>query len=117
MCIVAGCSRCSGRDTDVLFYERIRQLEGLVKGTTHLYTAEATLTDGKFVQFYSSLPNAGIRNAMYEFVAPKESSLLSKLTPFQEMMLTLSLVKLRLNPSIHTGFSMSLWCSLLCCFS
>ena len=40
-----------------------------------------------------------IFKALYEFIAPKESSLLSKLTPFQEMMLTL--VKLRLNPSMQ----------------
>ena len=79
--------------------ERISQLEGLLEGTTHLFTAEATLSDDKFVQFYTGLPNAAILNAVYEFVAPKESSLLSKLTPFQEMMLTL--VKLRLNPSIQ----------------
>ncbi len=41
----------------------------------------ATVSD-KFVQFYTGLPNAAILKAVYEFVAPKESSLLSKLTPF-----------------------------------
>ena len=57
--------------------------------TTHLFTAEATLSDDKCVQFYTDLPNAAILKAVYEFIAPKESSLLSKLTPFQEVMLIL----------------------------
>ena len=79
--------------------ERISKLEGPLEGTTHLFTAEATFFDNKFVQCYTGLPNVAILKAVYKFIAPKESSLLSKLTPFQEMMLTL--VKLRLNPSMQ----------------
>ena len=94
--------------------EQTNKLEGLLKGTTHLFIAEATLSNDKFVQFYTGLPNAAILNAVYEFVAPKESSLLSKLTPFQEMMLTL--VKLMLNPSMQ-DLAYMLWRPLLYCFS
>ena len=54
----------------------MRKLEGLLRGTTHLFTTEATLSDNKFVQFYTGLPNAAILNAVYEFVVPKESPLL-----------------------------------------
>ena len=37
--------------------------------------------------------------AVYEFITPTESSKLSKLTPFQELMMTL--IKLRLNLSMQ----------------
>ena len=53
--------------------ERIKKLEELIKGT-HQFTAEATLANNSFVQFYTGLPNAEILNALYEFVAPKEMS-------------------------------------------
>ena len=79
--------------------EKIINLEGKLKSTTQSFTAESTLRDDKFVQFYTGLPNAAVLNAVYEIVAPKESSKTSELTPFQEMMLTL--LKLRLNPSMQ----------------
>jgi hypothetical protein len=69
--------------------EHISKLEGLLKGTTPLFTALAALSEDMFIQFYTGLriPNTAILNAVYEFIAPKESSLLSKLNPFQELML------------------------------
>ena len=76
--------------------EKIMKLEELIKGTRQ-FTAEATLASDSFVQ--SGLPNAEVLNALYEFVALKETSVLSKLTLFQELMLTLS--KLRLNASMQ----------------
>ena len=89
--------------------EKIRKLEGLVKGTRQ-FTAEATLTNDSFVQFYTGLPNAEILNALYEFAAPKETSALSKLTLFQELMLTL--IKLRLNSSMQDlAYRFSIHCS------
>ena len=49
-------------------------------------------------------------NGQYEFVAP---SLLSKLTPFQEMILTL--VKLRNNPSMQDlAYRFGVHCSTSC---
>ena len=82
--------------------------------TTHLFTAEATLSDDKFVQFYTDLPNAAILKAIHEFLAPKESSLLSKLTPFQEVMLLL--VKLRFHPSMQDlAYHFGVHCSTVCC--
>ena len=78
--------------------EKIRKLEELIKGT-HQFTAEATLTNNSFIQFYTGHPNAEILNALYEFVAPMETSAPSNLTPFQELMLTL--IKLRLNSSMQ----------------
>ena len=45
--------------------ERINKLEGLLKGTAHIFTAEATLSNDRFVQFYTGLPHAAILNAVY----------------------------------------------------
>ena len=69
--------------------EKIRDLECCLKFDTQLYTEEATLHNNSFVKFYTGLPNGAILKAGYEFIAPTESSKLSKLTPFQELMMTL----------------------------
>ena len=91
--------------------EKIGKLEELIKGR-HEFTAEAMLTNNSFVQFYTGHPNAEILNALYEFVAPKETSAPSKLTPFQELMLTL--IKLRLNSSMQDlAYRFSIHCSIV----
>ena len=93
--------------------DKIRKLEGLLKATHLQFTAEDTrLTNDSFVQFHTGLPNAAMLNALYEFVTPKhlQSSTTSKLTPFQELMLTL--IKLRLNsPMQDLAYRFSIHCS------
>ena len=79
--------------------EKIRDLECLLKSSTQLYTEESTVHNNTFVKFYTGLPNGAVLKAVYEFIAPTESSKLSKLTPFQELMMTL--IKLRLNLSMQ----------------
>ena len=68
-----------------LAQEKIRDLECHLKFDTQLYTEEGTLHNNSFVKFYTGLPNGVVLKAVYEFIAPTESSELSKLTPFREL--------------------------------
>ena len=90
--------------------EKIRDLECLLKSSTQLYTEESTIHNNTFVKFYTGLPNGAVLKAVYEFIAPTDSSKLSKLTPFQELMMTL--IKLRLNLSMQNlAYRFSISCS------
>lgn len=58
------------------------------------FSEEALAGNDEYVKFYTGLPNFGVLKAIYDFTASPNSSS-SKLTAFQEFMLTL--IKLRLD--------------------
>ncbi len=62
----------------------------------HNFSEEILESNDEMVKFYTGLPSYSILKTVFEFCAPQISRG-TKLTQFQEMMLTF--VKLRLNPS------------------
>ena len=56
--------------------------------------SEESLHDNEYVRFYTGLPNLGVQKSVLKFVALPNASSATKLTLFQEFMVTLAKVRL-----------------------
>lgn len=74
-------------------YSTIRTLQEKIERITPFTQASMQAATDDFIQHYTGLPNYKLLNTVFDFVAPKERN--TKLSSFQEFMVTL--IKLRLN--------------------